>query len=482
MTKCLPKHPGQTNIFQLAEIHVLCKTALAVMDEGIHIIDRSGQTVFYNTTMANLEGLIPSEVIGRPLHEVFPNLTPETSTLLKALNSGKPIYDYIQTYYTLEGASVTTINSTIPIRSGGECLGAVEIAKDISRIEHLARAVRKMSQSSDAFPFEEVNTNNGTVYSFKHLLGKSRPLLKAKEIAEVAARSEHPVLIHGETGVGKEVFAQSIHNGSSRAAKPFVAVNCAALPESLLESTLFGTVRGAFTGALDKQGLFEEAQGGTLFLDELNSMSPSLQVKLLRVLEEKTIRRVGSTQLIPVNVRIMASTGIDPFDALDQNQLRQDLYFRIAVNIIRIPPLRERGDDIAILITTFSHHYSRATGRPVPVFKSETLDFFRRYSWPGNVRELKNLIMTVTDMYDKPVTVSELPEHFRRAVKRSGHMQPGDRSSLKAVIDNTEVNMIKSSLENTGGNVAAAARLLGISRQSLQYKIRKYGIEDVNES
>ena len=128
-----------------------------------------------------------------------------------------------------------------------------------------------MSQSSDAFPFEEVNTNNGTVYSFKHLLGKSRPLLKAKEIAEVAARSEHPVLIHGETGVGKEVFAQSIHNGSSRAAKPFVAVNCAALPESLLESTLFGTVRGAFTGALDKQGLFEEAQGGTLFLDELNS-------------------------------------------------------------------------------------------------------------------------------------------------------------------------------------------------------------------
>ena len=192
MTKCLPKHPGQTNIFQLAEIHVLCKTALAVMDEGIHIIDRSGQTVFYNTTMANLEGLIPSEVIGRPLHEVFPNLTPETSTLLKALNSGKPIYDYIQTYYTLEGASVTTINSTIPIRSGGECLGAVEIAKDISRIEHLARAVRKMSQSSDAFPFEEVNTNNGTVYSFKHLLGKSGPYLRLRKLLRLPQEANTP--------------------------------------------------------------------------------------------------------------------------------------------------------------------------------------------------------------------------------------------------------------------------------------------------
>ncbi len=469
---------SQIDNSKATEIYVLCKTALAIMDEGVHIIDREAKTVFYNTTMANLEGLNPSEIIGHPLHKVFPKLTPQTSTLLRVLNSKKPIYDHVQTYYTLSGASVTTVNSTLPIISRGECIGAVEIAKDLARIQQLTNAIRKLSQSNDVFPFEESHNKNGTIYSFKHMLGESQPFLKAKKLACVAAKGEHPVLIHGETGVGKELFAQSIHNASKRAARPFVAVNCAALPESLLESTLFGTIRGAFTGALDKQGLFEEAESGTLFLDELNSMSLSLQAKLLRALEERAIRRVGSTQLVPVDVRIMASTGIDPLDAIDQGQLRQDLYFRIAVNIIRVPPLRERGKDIALLARAFSHRYSLATGKPKPVLEDETLDLFSTYCWPGNVRELKNTVMAITDTCENPVAISDLPEHFTRAIRRhssAGYtVQPG----LKAVVNNAEIDMIKSSLESTGGNVAAAARLLGISRQSLQYKIRKYNIEE----
>lgn len=469
-----------TDSSQVTETHLLYKGALAIMEEGIHIIDRGGKTVFYNTTMANLEGMNPSEVIGRPIHEVFPSLTPQTSTLLRVLNSGEPIYDHVQTYYTLGGASITTVNSTLPIISGGKCNGAMEIAKNLARVEQLSKTVRRLSQNSDAFPFEETNNDNGTIYSFKHMLGESQPFLKAKKLASVAAKNEHPVFIYGETGVGKEVFAQSIHNSSKRARERFLAINCAALPESLLESTLFGTVRGAFTGALDKQGLFEEAEGGTLFLDELDSMSLSLQAKLLRALEEKTIRRVGSTHSVPLNVRIMVSTGIDPFDAIEQKQLRQDLYFRVAVNIIEIPPLRKRGEDIILMAEEFARRYSLATGKPTPVLKDETLDFFRRYQWPGNVRELKNIIMAVTDLYKEPIAVSDLPEHFKRAVIRTSPMQQNtNESGLKAVIDNTEASMIKSSLESTGGNVSAAARLLGISRQSLQYKIRKYNMEDL---
>ncbi|MBP8613913.1 MAG: sigma 54-interacting transcriptional regulator [Firmicutes bacterium] len=460
----------------------LCKVSLGVMDEGVHIVDSTGRTVFYNTAMANLEGLDPSLVLGRTIQEVFPNLTDDTSTLLQVLKSQKPIYDYVQTYYTLDGESVTTVNSTIPIVVDGKCQGAVEIAKDISRIEQLAKAVRQLSRLSEAFPLDEVSRDNGTIYSFDHVLGTSETILTAKQLAITASRSDNPVLVYGETGVGKEVFAQSIHNASERSAYRFVAVNCAALPEPLLESTLFGTVRGAFTGALDKSGLFEEAQKGTLFLDELDSMSLALQAKLLRVLEERAIRRVGSTYLTPVDVRIIASLGDDPLDAMECNQLREDLYFRVAVNVIEIPPLRDRGEDIVLLANTFAKRYAMATGQPVPVLKDETLSLFLNYRWPGNVRELKNTVMAITDVCKSPVGVSDLPEHFKRAISRTGVMKSEADYALKVAVDNTELSMIKSSLANTGGNVAAAARLLGISRQSLQYKIKKYGISDLTRT
>jgi arginine utilization regulatory protein len=456
----------------------LFKTALSIMDEGIHIVDHEGRTVFYNTTMANLERLDPSEIIGLPLRQVFPKLTTETSTLLKVLNSGEPIYDHVQTYYTCSGASITTINSTLPIMAEGRCIGAVEIAKDLARVEQLTLAIPRLSRHSDVFPFEKAKQNNGTMYSFEHMLGKSRLFKQAKRLASIAAGNDHPVLIYGETGVGKEVFAQSIHNAGRRMSKHFVAVNCAALPESLLESTLFGTVRGAFTGALDRPGLFEEAHGGTLFLDELNSMSLLLQAKLLRALEENAVRRVGSTKLIPVDVRVMASTGIEPLEAVEQKQLREDLYFRVAVSIIEVPPLRRRAKDAILMAQEFSKKYSAAVGKPAPVFGKDVLRLFQNYRWPGNVRELKNLVTALANIDESPISVKDLPEHFKRSVSRFCAGEDNDKSSLKKVVDSTEVNMIVNSLEDTGGNVAAAARLLGISRQSLQYKIRKYGIEE----
>ena len=465
-----------------SKVSDLCKVSLQVMDEGVHIVDSRGRTVFYNTAMANLEGLDPSFVVGRTIQEVFPNLTEETSTLLQVLKSQKPIYDYVQTYYTLDGESVTTINSTIPIVIEGRCQGAVEIAKEISRVEQLAKAVRQVSGMSEAFPLEEAARNNGTIYSFEHVLGASEPIVAAKELAIAASRGDNPVLVYGETGVGKEVFAQSIHNASNRSSCRFVAVNCAALPEPLLESTLFGTVRGAFTGALDKPGLFEEAQKGTLFLDELDSMSLALQAKLLRVLEEKVIRRVGSTSLTPVDVRVIASLGDDPLDAMESNHLREDLYFRVAVNVIQIPPLRDRGEDIVLLANIFANRYAMATGQIVPSFENETLNLFLNYTWPGNVRELKNTMMAIVDTGKSPVSVSDLPDHFKRAIARAGVMKSETDYGLRVLVDNTELSMIKSSLMSTGGNVAAAARLLGISRQSLQYKIKKYGISNLTRN
>ena len=456
------------------------KVVLATMDEGIHIVDERGRTVFYNIAMARLEGLHPSEVLGRTITEVFPKLTPETSTLLRVLRTKQAIYDNVQTYHTYYGNTITTVNSTIPIIIDGECVGAVEIAKDVARIHHLAKSLQELSESNSTFPTEKIPTGNGTVYTFERMIGTSAAFLKAKKLAQKAAGNDGPVLLYGETGVGKEVFAQSIHNASKRASREFIAVNCAALPESLLESTLYGTVRGAFTGATDHPGLFEQASGGTLLLDELNSTSPNFQSKLLRAIEEKAVRRIGSTKLTPVDTRIIATLGVDPLEAVEQNMLRKDLYFRLAVNVIKIPPLRERKEDIILLANMFATLYSSALERPVPTFEKAVEEVFQRYHWPGNVRELKNVIQSTIELCERKdfIGIDDLPEHFKLALERTTKtVVCKDNSSLKTAVELMEYNMIRSALYDSSGNITVAARSLGITRQALQYKMRKYKLE-----
>ena len=294
------------------------------------------------------------------------------------------------------------------------------------------------------------------------------------------------MVIFGETGTGKELFAQSIHNLSPRKHHPFIAINCAALPEQLLEGLLFGTAKGGFTGAVDRAGLFEQASGGTLLLDELNSMNLELQAKLLRVLQENIIRRVGAVNEVPVNVRVIATMNMEPAAAIEQKRLREDLYYRLGVVTIRLPPLRERKNDIAIYTAAFIKKYNTVLNLNVKGISSEVEDIFRQYNWPGNVRELQHVIEGAMNLVtvENYIGTAHLPMLFcaNAAVTpewpRAGNLDTVPL--LGGLINQTEsmeIKIIAAALAATGGNITRAAERLGLTRQALPYKIKKYKLK-----
>ncbi|HMM69054.1 MAG TPA: sigma 54-interacting transcriptional regulator, partial [Gudongella oleilytica] len=279
---------------------------------GIHVIDKERKTIVYNEAMAELEGLEIFQVMDRDILDIFPSLNEYTSTLIKVMNSGEPIINSTQTYFNYRGHSITTISSTLPLISDGHVIGAMEIAQDVTNLRKLSDQLLELQQELKQTKQETKKTPQIRKYNFTSIIGNNRSLSIAKEIAERASETASSVLIFGETGTGKEMFAQSIHNHGVRKGNTFIAQNCAAIPDSLLEGILFGTEKGGFTGAIEREGIFEQANGGTLLLDEINSMSLPLQAKLLRVLQEGYIRRIGGIRDIPVDVRIIATTNEDP--------------------------------------------------------------------------------------------------------------------------------------------------------------------------
>ena len=273
------------------------------LDEGIHIVDNEGKTIYYNKAMGRMEGIKTDDVIGKKVLEYLPGVEEKFSTLMNALSKKQIILDVIQHYSSHFGKEVTTINTTIPVFVNGEAIAAVEIAKNMTQLKELNEKICKLQD------LDEVSAKH---YSFSNIIGTSDNLKRAIVKASKASLSNSSVLLYGETGSGKEVFAQSIHYNGLRKNKPFIPINCAAIPSALLESMLFGTVKGSFTGAENKKGLFEEANGGTVLLDELNSMQPFLQSKLLRVLQDGYIRPLGSNKVIDVDVRIIANLNEEP--------------------------------------------------------------------------------------------------------------------------------------------------------------------------
>ena len=274
--------------------------------EGIHIVDATGKSILYNKAISEIEGLSEKQVLGKHLLDLFPDWTKENSTLLTVLSTGKAIANREQNYLNFKGKKIRTLNTTLPIYDESRVVGAVEISKNITTVNDMSEQIIDLQQKL----IKPVKRETGIKhYQFDQLIGKSEPYLEAIKLAKRASKSSSSVLIYGDTGTGKELFSQSIHYASERAERPFIAQNCAAIPESLLEGLLFGTSKGSFTGALDRPGLFEQSEGGTLFLDEINSMSMSLQAKILRVLQENYVRRVGGNKDIPVDVRIIAKIG-----------------------------------------------------------------------------------------------------------------------------------------------------------------------------
>ena len=315
---------------------------------------------------------------------------------------------------------------------------------------------------------------------YREIVAKSPAMTKALEVAAKVAKHPSPVLITGESGTGKELVARLIHDESDRARGPFIPVNCGAIPENLLESELFGYTRGAFTGAdKDKPGLFEAASGGTLLLDEIGDMPVTLQVKLLRVLQESEIRRLGDTRARTVDVRVVASTNKDLDEEVRLGDFRRDLYYRIAVVPIHLVPLRQRRDEIPLLVTHFIEQYNRKLKLDIRGIEADAMRILLDYPWPGNVRELENTIERALVLSDGPkITPDDLPTNITSPIVALDSPDlPDDELSVKKHSSILEKRLIKQALERTGGNKTRAADLLELSSRALLYKIREYGLE-----
>jgi DNA-binding NtrC family response regulator len=357
---------------------------------------------------------------------------------------------------------------------------------EISDVRRISQAVRggieKRARTSNTgeLPSPSVYTSD------IDLVGVSAAFVEVMKLVGRVADTNLPVLITGESGTGKEIVARAIHRRSARTEKPFVAVNCGALPAELIESELFGHVRGSFTGAtVDRRGLWQEADRGTVFLDEITETTPAFQVKLLRALQEGEIRRVGSNQTQRVDVRVIAATNRDAEDEVRQGRFRQDLLYRLNAVTIHLPALRERREDIRSLAKYFVERTLGPDARPIG-FSKEALWMLDNYDWPGNIRELENAIVRATALCDQIVRPEDLPERVRRSFKAIGKETNGVRTEA---IDDDEVLLPLSEIERrhilrvlsrTGGNKQAAARILGIDRTTLQRKLERYDLEAAN--
>jgi two-component system response regulator AtoC len=310
------------------------------------------------------------------------------------------------------------------------------------------------------------------------IVAASAAMIEVLELVERAAEFKTTVLLTGESGTGKEVLARAIHAQSGRRQEAFVGVNCAAIPENLLESELFGHARGAFTGAdRARRGLFVEADGGTLFLDEIGELPPALQAKLLRALQEEEVRPVGESKPRAVDVRVIAATARDLESEVAAGRFREDLYYRLNVLRVRVPPLRERREDIPLLVDHFLAHFREALGRPLRAIADDALDALVRYAWPGNVRELENVIERAAILAEGDrLGLRELPAGVVEAPESDAH-DPADYS-LRRARRAAEGDAIRRALAATDGNRTRAARLLGISHRALLYKLKEYGIRD----
>ncbi|NPA41520.1 MAG: sigma-54-dependent Fis family transcriptional regulator [Aquificae bacterium] len=387
----------------------------------------------------------------------------------------------------------------VPIKIGGEVIGVLSADKEMSGRESLDELTRflnmiatliansfslerKVEEERKGLEIEKKALEMELKRIYKDLkvegiVGRSRQILEVLDLVHRVAPTNATVLLRGESGVGKEVFARAIHFLSPRADKPFVTVNCAAIPETLLEAELFGYEKGAFTGAYGtKKGKFELASGGTIFLDEIGDMPLFLQVKLLRVLQEKEIERLGGSKPIKVDVRVIAATNRNLEQLMKEGKFREDLYYRLNVFPIFIPPLRERREDIPILVQHFVETFGREYGKEVKV-SPEVMDLFMAYDWPGNVRELQNVVerMIILDT-DGVLTVEELPSELKSSVEKPKTTPPPQPSEGESIWD-IERKLIEQALRESGYVIKEAAKKLGMTPRQVSYRIQKYGIK-----
>ena len=443
------------------------KTLIDLAYEGIISIDRHGIIDTFNPKAEEIFGLKAYKVIGQPIERIFPDMH-----LIKTLHSG-----YQRREAVLKVGEISILANILPITINDEVVQVVVTFQKVSHIQRMEQKIRE----------ELLRKGHTAENSFEDIVGQSRAIEQVKEEARDYAQIDLPILISGETGTGKELFAQAIHNASPRHNRPFVAFNCAALPENLLESELFGYVEGAFTGARrqGRAGLFEQAHGGTIFLDEIGEIPKGIQAKLLRVLQEKKIRKLGDDRITPVDVRIIVATNQNLSQLVDEKIFREDLYYRINVLNINLPSLQERKEDIPLLVNFFIQKYRQKVNHIVKGISQEGIEMLEHYNWPGNIRQLENvverLMVRSRERFILPGLIQDmmqslrgyLPEitpspFFQPSFSENGIFPIPPQTSLKEI----EKMIIQQVVEEEAGNKIAAAARLQIGRTTLWRKLK----------
>lgn len=438
--------------------------------DGAITVDRAGIIRYYQNKRTDINTLTEKTISGRSIFEVYPSINSKNSTLMEVMRTGMPLNNMYQSMSNFKGEKYSALCNTYPIFEGEKIVGAIEIFQYMEDIDKYMKISLQSRKDKEPQPGREL----------QDIVSVSDEMDRLKEHILKAAQSRSPVIICGETGTGKELVARALHSSGPRSSGRFVSQNCAAIPENLLESILFGTVKGSFTGSENRKGLFEVASGGTLFLDEINSMDMAVQAKILRAVEEQKIIRIGGTDEIPIDVRIVTASNADPAVCVEKGQMREDLYYRLKVVQLEIPPLRRRKEDIVPIAMHYMDFYNRTMGKNIKGIKEELLTKLREYSWPGNVRELRNMIEGGFNLCDEPyLGLDSLDLYSRRALERlpedDGKKEGCGQLTLKEKVRSFEREIIIRVIAESE-NLSRAAEKMGITRQTLNNKIKELKI------
>jgi PAS domain S-box-containing protein len=454
----------------LKEIQTMLQAIIQSSDEAISVVDEEGRGILINPAYSRITGLTEEEVIGKP---ATADISEGESVHMRVLQTRRAVRGVPM---RVGPKKKEVIVNVAPVIVDDKLKGSVGVIHDITELQNLNRELSRARQIIRTLEAK---------YSFEDIIGDSDEMKLAVEQAKLGAKTPATVLLRGESGTGKELFAHAIHNASDRKYNKFIRVNCAALSESLLESELFGYEEGAFSGAKrgGKRGLFEEANNGSIFLDEIGELTANTQAKLLRVLQENEIIRVGGTKPIPIKVRVIAATNVNLEKAIVSNTFREDLYYRLNRMPIQIPPLRRRKGDIPYLCERLIQKINQDYGRNVEGVTEAAMKQLMQYEWPGNVRELENILgraiifMNYSETFIDIQHVPELLEKKQGDTKEDMvTVMVSDQMPLSKLIENYEQKIIKKTLEQFDGNKTLTAKILGVSVRNLYYKLEKYGI------
>jgi len=461
----------------------LYEFALDHTAEGIQIFDRNGYFLYGNSASERLECYRKEDYTNKHILDIYDyNSRDEYSSVLTVLRTQDKVENRCDRFKVKDGKMLTTINSAYPSFINGKVDGVIAFESDMA----LAEQLRNRMISLEGYMKNSTSKNQRKLYSFESMIYQSDKMKEAVHFAKKVSLTDSSILIEGDTGTGKELFAQSIHAYSARRNRPFIDINCSAVPDNLAESIFFGTEKGAFTGSMAKPGIFETADGGTIFLDEVNSISPEMQAKLLRVLQEKRFQRVGGNRYIECDIRLITATNENLDQLIQQQRIRKDFYYRISTVKLHIASLHERKEDIPILVKYFISELCKKYNRQPMNIDGRAVALLVNADWPGNVRELQNTVEYAFNMAPEGTDTLEY-DHFPDYIKETGssarairHVEPTDtrqeNKSLGGQLDTYEKELLEQVLEKNQWNITRSAKTLGMSRQSLQYRIRKLNI------